>query len=88
MISHILHISVFDCLLNIQDPCVEAHVCGTLKCENVSQCEKLARCEEISTLNAKIDCVKNNAKYENIRFNICIQHMWSYFFTYGVNVHI
>ena len=33
-------------------------VCGTLKCENAAICEKVAKCEKNSTLNVKIDAIR------------------------------
>ena len=42
------------------------HVCGTLTCEKASICEKVAKCENISTLNVKIDAMKNNSKCEKV----------------------
>ena len=38
--------------------CKRLIACGTLKCENASICEKVAKCEKISTLNVKIDAIR------------------------------
>ena len=51
-------------------------VCGTLKCENGSICEKAAKYENMSTLNVKIDAIREKcySKCEKVRLSKCIKY--------------